>query len=72
MAKNDCGLDLSVEGYKNHRALPGLVSQRAAGRRRVLPRLWRWLAVAEGLWGQVVAAMVCSEFQEKPLQDELR
>lgn len=49
-----------------------LLPQSAAARRRVHPRLWRWLAVAEGLWGQAVASMVAPESQEKPLQDELR
>lgn len=49
-----------------------LLPQSSAARRRVHPRLWRWLAVAEGLWGQSVASMVAAESQEKPLQDELR
>lgn len=49
-----------------------LLPQSSAARRRVHPRLWRWLAVAEGLWGQAVASMVAPESQEKPLQDELR
>lgn len=41
-------------------------------RRRVHPGLWRWLAVAEGLWGQAMATMIIPESQEKPLQDKLR
>lgn len=49
-----------------------LLPQSTAVRCRVHPRLWRWLAVAEGLWGQAVASMVAPESQEKPLQDELR
>lgn len=49
-----------------------LLPQSSADRRRVHPRLWRWLAVAEGLWGQAVTSMVAPESQEKPLQDELR
>eukprot|EP00903_Cladosiphon_okamuranus_P014428 g13389.t1 len=49
-----------------------LLPQSTAARRRMPPRLWRWLAVAEGLWGQAVASMVAPESQEKPLQDELR
>lgn len=49
-----------------------LLPRASADRRRVHPRLWRWLAVAEGLWGQVVASMIAPESQEKPLQDELR
>lgn len=48
------------------------LNQATANRRRVHPGLWRWLAVAEGIWGQTVAAMVAPESQEKPLQDELR
>lgn len=46
--------------------------QETSDRRKVHARLWRWLAVAEGLWGQVVATMVAPDSQEKPLQDELR
>ncbi|CAM9765355.1 unnamed protein product, partial [Ectocarpus sp. 4 AP-2014] len=49
-----------------------LLPQRPADRRRVHPRLWRWLAVGEGLWGQAVASAIAPESQEKPLQDELR
>ncbi|CAB1101363.1 unnamed protein product [Ectocarpus sp. CCAP 1310/34] len=49
-----------------------LLPQRPADRRRVHPRLWRWLAVGEGLWGQAVASAIAPESQEKSLQDELR
>lgn len=28
--------------------------------------------MAEGLWGQAIAAMIAPEYQEKPLEDELR
>ncbi|CAM9269015.1 unnamed protein product [Scytosiphon promiscuus] len=49
-----------------------LLPQIPADRRKVHPRLWRWLAVGEGLWGQAIASMVSPESQEKPLQDELR
>ncbi|CAN0190914.1 unnamed protein product, partial [Ectocarpus sp. 8 AP-2014] len=49
-----------------------LLPQSPADRRRVHPRLWRWLAVGEGLWGQAVASAIAPESQEKPLQDELR
>lgn len=52
--------------------LPQPSNQIPAHRRTVHPRLWRWLAVGEGLWGQAIASMVAPGSQEKPLQDELR
>lgn len=35
------------------------------------PLLWRWVALAECLWSQAVAALVNPDTQDKPTQDDI-